>query len=77
MPFSIHRRRTTQQSQRNSQSGRGYAPELQGSEQQLQEADNDAAMKIPEVQAIEWRPPAELDVDRPEMGYDEALWVRS
>ena len=75
--FSIHRRRRTQQSRRNSQSGRDYAAELQGSGQQIQEADDDAAMKTPEVEAIEWRPPAELEVVRPEMGYDEVSWVRS
>ena len=34
-------------------------------------------MKTPEVEAIEWRPPAELEVVRPEMGYDEVSWVRS
>ncbi|KAI4249394.1 MAG: hypothetical protein L6R42_009012, partial [Xanthoria sp. 1 TBL-2021] len=75
--FFVHRRRRTQQSQPKSKTNQNTAAELHGSEQQIQEADDDAGMKIPEVQGIEWRPPAELDEVRPEMGYDEASWAPS
>lgn len=75
--FFVHRRRRTQQSQPESKTNHDYAAELHGSEQQIQEADDDAGMKIPEVQGIEWRPPAELDEVRPEIGYDEAPWAPS
>ncbi|KAL8768713.1 MAG: hypothetical protein Q9209_005131 [Squamulea sp. 1 TL-2023] len=73
----IYRHRRTRQSQPKSKWSHQYASELQGDEQQIQEADDDTynpAKRAQEIQGIQIQPqgPAELEVERPEMDYPGA-----
>ncbi|KAL8788242.1 MAG: hypothetical protein Q9213_001762 [Squamulea squamosa] len=73
----IYRRRRTRQLQPKSKWSQGYVSELQGNEQQIQEADDDTydpAKTVQEIQGVrtQQQGPAEMEVERPEMDYPGA-----